>query len=65
MPSSVIIAFSYNEEKLILKITFVSGFIYHYKNVPKNIYNAMRAATSKGTYFNNYIKDRYDFEKID
>jgi len=39
--------------------------IYDYKNVPEQIYTAMKTAFSKGTFLNKYVKARYEFEKVD
>jgi len=47
-----------------LRIIFVSGMIYDYKNVPASIYKAMKSSGSKGTYLNRHIKNNYEFEKI-
>jgi hypothetical protein len=65
MPSSVIYKITYNASSLTLRITFVSGSIYDYRNVPIEIYQGMKSAASKGTYFNQYIKGKYSFEKIE
>lgn len=65
MPSSVISSYTYDEEKRILTVTFLSGKVYAYKNVPKQIYVNMRGYTSKGRYLNAFIKGLYDFEEID
>jgi KTSC domain len=64
MPSTVISSFFYNANTRVLKIVFVSGMIYNYKNVPEKIYYGMRASDSKGAYFNQHIRDKYEFEKI-
>jgi hypothetical protein len=64
MPSTVIASFTYNPETSILKIVFVSGLIYEYINVPEEIYIQLRASTVKGTYFNRYVKTRYNFKKV-
>lgn len=64
MPSSVISAFSYDAANSTLRIIFVSGRIYDYKNVPEKVFNEMKTAFAKGTYFNQYIKDNYPFDKI-
>lgn len=64
MPSSVINSYEYDAVKHTLTITFVSGKVYAYLAVPKQIYVGMRGAVSKGRYFNNYIKDLYDFEEL-
>ena len=65
MPSTVISNFFYNESSRTLKIVFVSGMIYEYKNVPVKIYEAMKMSGSKGTYFNELIKGKYEFEKVE
>jgi len=65
MPSSVIDHFNYDYLTKKLEITFVSGLVYRYLNVPKELYSSLIAARSKGRYFNSCIKDKYGFEKID
>ena len=64
MPSSVVSTMSYDAARAILRITFVSGIIYDYRNVPEEVYHAMKTSGSKGTYLNRHIKGRYEFEKI-
>ena len=64
MPSSVISAISYDATNSTLRIIFVSGRIYDYKNVPERVFNEMKTTFSKGIYFNQYIKDSYSFDKI-
>ena len=41
MPSSVIARYSYNTETQVLRVVFVSGMVYDYKNVPEAVYQAM------------------------
>ena len=65
MPSSVISAMHYYPDKKLLKVTYVSGSVYDYKNVPEKIYAAMKNAKSKGTFLNKRIKGRYEFDKIE
>jgi len=64
MPSSVIAAMHYDPGSATLRIIYVSGMVYDYKNVPEKIYKAMKSAGSKGTYLNRYIKGNYEFEKV-
>lgn len=64
MPSTVIRSYKYNALSSTLQITFVSGAIYNYLQVPLDVYLQMKDAFSKGTFFNQQIKDRYDFVKI-
>lgn len=65
MPSTVISNFFYDADRSVLKIVFVTGLVYEYKNVPKKIYQAMKASRSKGIYFNRYIKGKFEFEKVE
>lgn len=64
MPSTVIDTLAYDEHNSMLEIRFQSGSIYQYKNVPKTTYQAMRRAQSKGTFLNEYIKGKFDFERL-
>ncbi|MEP7141809.1 MAG: KTSC domain-containing protein, partial [Ferruginibacter sp.] len=64
MPSTVIAAMHYDRVSATLKIIFISGDVYDYKNVPEKIYKAMKTSGSKGTYLNQYIKPNYSFEKV-
>ncbi|MBO9594963.1 MAG: KTSC domain-containing protein [Niabella sp.] len=63
MPSTVIAHVDYNPETKTLEIRFVSGAVYHYHKVPAAIYQKFKTAQSKGTYFNQFIKDVYPFER--
>ncbi|RZL36701.1 MAG: KTSC domain-containing protein [Pedobacter sp.] len=65
MPSSVINFFSYDEKSSTLKITFVTGMVYCYQNVPKKTFEMLKIAGSKGRYFNHYIKDKFKFKKLE
>jgi hypothetical protein len=64
MPSSVVANMKYDAERAILRVIFMSGNIYDYKNVPERVYNEMRTAGSKGTFLNKYIKGTYEFEQV-
>lgn len=64
MPSSVVAEYKYDDETKVLRVTYVSGAIYDYKNVPADVYEAMRTFRSKGTFLNKVIKENYEFEKI-
>lgn len=64
MPSTVVAHMDYHAAAHVLRIVFVSGMIYDYKEVPEAVYQAMKAATSKGTFLNKYIKGHYAFTKV-
>ena len=65
MPSSVVAGIMYDKLSHTLRVTYASGMIYDYKNVPAEIYTALKTAFSKGTFLNKYIKGRYEFEKVE
>ncbi len=63
MPSSVIRTFRYDPTRRELAITFVSGKVYVYRDVPPMISKALARATSRGAFFNAFIRDCYAFER--
>jgi hypothetical protein len=63
MPSTAIQHFRYDESARELHVTFVGGGAYTYYQVPKQVYAAFRAASSKGRYLNACIKNWYDFRR--
>ena len=64
MPSTVISYMTYDVATATLRVTFVSGMIYEYKEVPEEIYIAMKTSGARGIYLNRHIKGKYPFEKI-
>jgi len=64
VPSTVISNFSYDPVRSILRVIFLSGSVYEYKNVPKEVYNEMKRSGSKGAYLNQHIKGHYPFVKV-
>ena len=63
MPSSVIRKWDYDEAARRLDILFVSGKRYSYHDVPAETVEEMRAAFSKGSYYNRNIRDQFRFTK--
>ena len=64
MPSTVIRRFTYAPETRELTIEFVSGRRYIYSDVPLDEAESMRAAFSKGSYFNRKIRDCYPCREL-
>lgn len=64
MPSSVIRRFDYDARTRCLDVEFVSARLYRYHDVPAEVAEEMRAAFSKGSYFNRHIRDRYRFTRL-
>ena len=65
MPSTVIGNFSYHADTQTLRIRFLSGMVYEYLDVPESIYDGLKASRSKGIFFNQHIKDTYEFKKVE
>jgi hypothetical protein len=63
MPSTVIRSFAYHAAQRQLEITFQSGRRYVYDRVPPELYDAMKSAFSKGEFFNEHIRDRFEFSR--
>ena len=64
MPSSVIRKYFYKPELQILTIVYVSGAVYNYLDVPKEVFDDFRAAFSKGNYLNKKIKPFFKYKKV-
>jgi hypothetical protein len=60
--SSIILAFSYENNNLYIK--FKNNEYYKYENVPRNIYEEFYNATSMGSYFHKNIKKNFKMEKV-
>ncbi|HUR66612.1 MAG TPA: KTSC domain-containing protein [Chitinophagaceae bacterium] len=63
MPSFVVAHMEYDLTSQTLRIWYVSGMVYDYKNVPEDVYLALKTSRSKGTYLNQHIKGHYAFKK--
>jgi len=63
MPSTVIRSYRYDRTRRELDIVFQSRRRYTYRDVPEETYTAMKAAFSKGEFFNRHIRDHFLFER--
>lgn len=62
--STLIKEISYDAATLVLTVVFVnSEDVYEYKGVPAAVYEELKGAESKGSYFVKNIKDKYEFTK--
>lgn len=65
MPSTVIRSFKYHPDTRRLVIGFQTGRRYAYYDVPPDVHEGMRAARSRGTFFNERIRDRYSYSRLE
>ena len=62
--SSVIARLGYDQDTETLEVEFHTGRIYRYVGVPPSVYEALLNAESLGRYFNERIRDHYEFREI-
>lgn len=48
----------------VLEVEFHSGAVYRYVGVPEHVYVHLLNADSQGAYFNDHIRDTYDWERV-
>ncbi len=63
--SSNVESIGYNESTQTLRVKFLSGGIYEYKNVPIKEFGQLKNAASIGVYLNRNIKNNYPYDKVD
>jgi len=64
LKSSRIKSVEYNDSTEVLTIEFVKGGRYKYFSVPDVIYQGLISSSSPGTYFDNFIKAKYNYKKV-
>ena len=47
-----------------MTVTFTTGRVYVYDDVPDAVAASMRAALSKGAFFNSEIRDTYRYREL-
>ncbi|ELS01212.1 hypothetical protein Xen7305DRAFT_00009140 [Xenococcus sp. PCC 7305] len=57
--SSAICAIGYDSLTRRMQINFHDSGTYTFCRVPQRIFDGFLSASSKGTYYNRYIRDRY------
>lgn len=63
--SSNLESVGYDPSTETLRIKFKSGGLYEYYTVPQDVYDGLMAASSKGKYFHDNIKDKYPYTKLE
>lgn len=61
--SSNIEAVGYDEDTQELHVSFLSGGYYIYSDVPRDIFDQLMYAPSKGSFLNREMKNIYQFTK--
>jgi hypothetical protein len=63
--SSELHSVRYDDATNVLEVEFRTGGVYQYFGVPRELYDALMAAESKGRFFNAIIKPRYRYARIE
>ena len=63
LDSSVLKAVAYATDET-LELEFRTGAVYRYFGVPCTVFENLITATSKGSYFNNNIRDSFRHQRV-
>jgi hypothetical protein len=62
--STTLATVAYDEARELLRLEFRSHEIYQYLGVPAVVHQALLSAPSKGSYFNQAIRQRFPFKRV-
>jgi hypothetical protein len=62
--SSVLASAGYDPTTRVLEIEFASGAVYHYLDVPRDVYWALFDAPSQGRLFHNRIRGAFEYRCV-
>jgi hypothetical protein len=62
--STTIATVAYDPARKLLQLEFRRGAIYQYFDVPDAVHQGLLRASSKGSYFNLTIRNRFPFRRL-
>ena len=62
--SDAIASLEYDIERQVVTCTFHQRGSYNYFDVGPQVFAEWNAAGSRGTYFNLYIRERYEYDRL-
>ncbi len=62
--SSQIASIHHDKERNVLTVDFKTGSSYEYSDVPDSVFEAFKAAESKGKFLTASIKGKYDYKRL-
>jgi hypothetical protein len=62
--STSIVSIGFDADNAMLEVEFVTGSVYRYRNVEEDVFERLLDAPSKGTFFNENIRDAYLCERV-
>ena len=63
--SSNLTQVGYDNNRNVLRVVFATGAAYDYHNVDEQMYRHLLQSPSKGRFFHQYIKNRYNYEAVE
>jgi KTSC domain len=54
----------HDAQSAVLELQFRNGAVYQYFLVPQRVYRDLLCADSKGGYFNQNIRGRYPYQRV-
>jgi hypothetical protein len=62
--SSTLVSVGYDSEKQVLEIEFRRNAVYQYLAVPPGVHSQLMAAPSKGSFFDQRIREKFRTLKV-
>jgi len=62
--SSSLRSIGYDRATSTLEVEFRAGRVYRYVAVPVEVWRGLRQAASKGEFFQNYVRDRFEATRV-
>jgi len=62
--SSTVRAIKYDDKTKVLTITYITGKVYDYANVPRHVFDMALEVKSIGKFVNEHIKLQYPYKKV-
>ena len=63
--SKNILSIGYNANTRTMRIEFKKNVLYDYSAIPPELFQGMMAAESKGGFFNDNFRNKFEFHKIE
>lgn len=63
--SSLIRSVGYDLASSILEVELNGGSVYEYFDVPYSVFLELLEADSKGSFFNEWVRDLYAYEEVE
>lgn len=62
--SSNVARISYDSSSSTLEVEFLNGSIYQYYDVPQNVWEDFKSASSKGQFIHQHLRGQYRYARV-